>query len=280
MARTIAEIQADMITAKEAESSLSGLTSTSVTAVWRMLFYICAVAIKVTEDLFDVLESDVESRREEIPVGVLKWYASESLVYQFGDSLVFSGGRLDYLVVDSEKYVVDLAAADLVNGVIIIKVAKLTSGVAEPLSASELAGFTQYWLEKRFAGESIQIISQNPDLLKAAYRITYDPQLITNAGESLLTPGTYPVEDAISDFLQTFQENNFAGTMQVMELTDAIQAASGVVNAVATNIEGKPDGGSYSDILATNSQIYSSTAGYMKIDPAFPLSGSLNYVLN
>lgn len=280
MARTIAEIKADMVTAKEADSTLSGLTSTSSMSVWGAILYICAVGIKVIEDLFDVLKSDVESRREEIPVGVLKWYASESLVYQYGDSLVFENGRLDYTEIDENKYVVDLAAADIENGVILIKVAKITSGIAEPLSASELTGFIQYWVEKRFAGESITVISQNPDLLKASYRITYNPELLSSSGESLLNPGTYPVEAAISAFLQTFQEDNFNGKMQVMKLTDAIQDVDGVKNTVATSIEAKPDGGTYSDVLAIDDQTYTTRAGYMQIDPAFPLSSTLTYVLN
>jgi hypothetical protein len=173
--------------------------------------------------------------------------------------------------------VVDLAAADIVNGILIIKAAKLNAGVAEPLSASELAGFTQYWLEKRFAGTSISIISQNPDLLKAEYLITYDPQVLSPTGESLTDPGTFPVEDAITEFLQSFQSVNFNGVMQVMKLTDAIQTATGVTNAVANNIEGKNDGGTYIDILAVADETYTAQAGYMKIDPAFPLSTTLTY---
>jgi hypothetical protein len=278
MARTIAEIQQAMIDAKNAEAGLAGLTSTSQTAIWNLMFYICAVAIKVIEDLFVVLTDAVEARRLQIPVGVLRWYASESLVYQFGDTLVFADGRLDYAVVDSTKFIVDLAAADIVNGIVVIKAAKIVSGVAEPLSAPELSGFGQYWLEKRFAGTSITIISQNPDLLKALYTITYDPQVLATDGESLSTPGTYPVDDAINSFLQTFQSDAFAGTMQVMKLTDAIQTAAGVLNAVANTVEGKPDGGVYIDILAVVDQTYLATAGYMKIDPAFPLSTTLTYI--
>lgn len=292
MTRTIAEIQQEMITAKEAESSLSGLTSTSQTAIWNLIFYICAVSIKVTEDLYDVLEADVEERRLEIPVGVLKWYAAESLLFQYGDSLEFTntfvdengdtqvliGNILTYNPVVPDNRVVDLAAADIVNGIVVIKAAKVTSGVAEPLSAPELSAFTAYWTEKRFAGTSISIISTNPDLLKAEYTITYDPQILDTDGSLLSDAVTFPVEDAIDAFLQTFQSDNFAGTMQVMKLTDAIQAASGVLNTVADNIEGKPDGGSYIDVLALTEQVYTANAGYMKIDPAFPLSTTLTYL--
>lgn len=292
MARTIAEIQADMVTAKEAESGLDGLTSTSSVSIWNLIFYECAAAIKFIEDLFVVQTEDVEERRLEIPVGVLKWYAAESLLYQYGDSLEFTntfvdddgdtqtliGNILTYNPVDSDNRVVDLAAADMVNGILVIKAAKLTGSVAGPLSAPELAGFTTYWTEKRFAGTSISIISNDPDLLKCEYTIEYNPQLIDSTGESLANPGTYPVEDAIDEFLQTFQSDNFAGEMQVIKLTDAIQAATGVLNAVPTNIEGKPDGGTYVDILAVTLQTYTANAGYMAIDPAFPLSGTLTYI--
>jgi hypothetical protein len=291
MARTIAEIKAAMVTAKEAESGLAGLTSTSQTAIWDLLFFICAVAIKVIEDLFVVQTENIEERRLEIPVGVLKWYAAESLLYQFGDALVWTdtfvdddgdtqvliGNILTYNPVDSDNRIVDLSAADIINGIIVIKVAKITASVAGPLSAPELAGFTTYWTEKRFAGDSISIISNDPDLLKCEYTIEYDPQLLAADGSLLSTPATFPVEDAVDAFLQTFQADDFAGDMVVMKLTDAIQAATGVKNAVATNIEGKPDGGSYLDVLATTLQTYTANAGYMLIDPAFPLSGTLTY---
>jgi len=280
MARTIAEIQADMITAKESEAGLSGLTSTSIVSIWRLIFYVCAVAIRVIEDLFDVLEDNVEARRLEIPVGVKRWYASESLVYQFGDTLEFADGRLDYAIIDDTKYVVDLSAVDIVNGVTVIKVAKVTAGVAGPLSATELAGFTQYWIEKRFAGTTISIISQDADLLKAYYTVTRDSQVLASDGSLLTDPASFPVEDAINSFLQTFQAENFDGTLQVMSLTDAIQGAVGVTNVVATAIEAKPyNSATYQNVLSISQQKYVATAGYSKIDPLFPLSTTINYVV-
>jgi len=291
MARTIAEIQQTMIDAKSAESGLSGITSTSITAIWRLLFYICSVAIKVIEDLFDVHTEEIESRKLELPVGVLKWYAAESLLYQYGDVLVFTdeyidedgdtvtliGKNLVYNPVTPANRVVDLSAADIINGVLVIKVAKITASVAEPLSALELSGFTQYWVEKRIAGTSISIISSDPDLLRAEYLITRDPQILSSTGESLSVPGTYPVEDAIATFLQTFQGDNFAGSMKVMKLTSAIEATNGVLNAVANVIEAKPNAGTYSNILSIAQQEYIATAGYMQIDPVYPLSSTLTY---
>jgi len=291
MARTIAQIKQSMIDQKNAEAGLSGVTSTSSAAFWNLIFYICAVAIKVIEDLYDVLRSDVEERKLEIPTGVLKWYAAESLNFQYGDQLVFrntytdengilitlKGKSIVYPVIDLDKRIIELAAADEAGGLITIKVAKITSGVAEPLSATELSTFEDYWKSKRFAGTPIIFKSDNPDLIKLYYTITYDPELLDNTGTLISDGATKPVEDAVNNFLQTFQTENFNGTMQVMKLTSAIAAATGVINAVATAVEAKPNGGAYTDILLTTSQSYSSIAGYMKADPSFLLSSTITY---
>ena len=259
--------------------------------LWK-IFFICAVGIKVIEDLYDVLEADVEARKLEIPTGILKWYASESLVFQYGDSLVFQdsytdednvlvelqGKALVYPVVDLDKRIVDLAAADETSGLVTIKVAQVVSGVAEKLSAAELSAFEDYWKEKRFAGTPISFISNDPDLIKAEYTVSYDPEILDSSGVLISDGVTKPVEVAIDAFLQEFQSENFNGTMQVVKLTNSILDATGVINPVATNIEAKPSGGTYTDVLATSTQTYSSTAGYMSVDPLFPLSTTITYI--
>lgn len=281
MARTIAEIQAEMITAKEADSNLDGLTSTSLTAIWNLIFFICAASIAFFESLFDIFKEDIETRADEIPTGTLPWYSATSLLFQYGDSLSLVDGNVDYAVVDTDKQIVKLAKASVNNGLITIKAAALDGGGnAIPLTAPEKTAFDDYWLKRRFGGEAVQTISQDPDLLKALYTIKVNASVLDPTdGESLLTPGTYPVSDAIDAFLQGFQSDEFAGDMQVMKLTDAIQAVSGVLNAVADIIEARPDGGSFADILILSDQTYTAVAGYMAIDPAFPLSTTLTYTV-
>lgn len=279
MARTIDEIKQDMVANKEAEPTLSGLTSTSKVSKWGAIFYICAVAVKYIEDLFDLLKSDVEARRAEIPVGTTPWYGSESLLYQFGDELIFSNGFVGYEEIDEDKQVIDIAASDIINNVIVIKVAKLNNGIAEPLATDELNGFKEYWKNKRFAGESISIISANPDQLRLTYRVKVDTQILSVTGQSNLD-GSYPVEDAINTHLQNFQiQENFNGLLRVMKLTDAIQAVNGVINVVAVSVEGRLNGGTYTDILQDPNQEYRANAGYMRIDPAYPLNTSITYVV-
>lgn len=281
MARTISEIKAEMIKAKESNPNLSGLTSTSATAIWSLIFYVAAASIAIFESLFDLFKSDITTRSKEIPTGTLQWYASESLKYQQGDALQLIDGTIDYPNIDADKQIIKLASANEANGLVVIKVASLNgSGDAIPLTTAERQGFEAYWISKRFAGTAISVISQEADLLKAYYRIKVNQSIINpQNGESTTESNVFPIEAAINNFLKTFQGENFAGDMQVMRLTDAIQSVDGVVNVVANQIEAKPYTGNYTDVLSNVDQTYTSAAGHIKIDPSFPLSSTINYTV-
>lgn len=291
MARTVETILNEMLTAKAADPNLAGLTSTSQASVWRLLFHTYAASIMVHETEWDLLQDYIDFVASVAPQANARWYAEETKKWQNGDTLVFqefdytdAAGvtrtvwRYDYAVIDTTKQIAELAAATNVDGLIEIKAAKVVGGTAQKLSAGEKTALEAYWLKKRFAGTPIVVISDDPDEAHIEYRITYDPLIMDSSGESLASPGTFPVEDAINSFLRTFSGENFAADFQVMKLTSAIEATSGVINAVAEVVECKPTGGSYSDILAVSNQTYVTAAGYMKIDAAFPLSSNLTYV--
>jgi len=281
MSRTLAVIRAAMDTAKAGYTSLASLTSTSSTAIWKNIFDVIASSIKTHEDLWDVAKAELDERAAEIEPGITQWYAATSLEFQYGYDLIFdrTTKQLGYSVEDTDAQIVELAAADVESGQTTIRAAKLTAGVAEKLSALELAAFTEYWVQRRFSGTAINIISVDPDLMKCYLTVTYNPLLLDNTGTLLSDGATKPVEDAIDTFLQEFQAENFAGDMQVMKLIDAVQAAVGVENVVATDIQAKKDGGTYVDVLALASQTYSSYAGYLKIDTGFPLSTTITYTV-
>lgn len=264
MARTVEAIKAEMVAAKNANSDLAGLTSTSQTAIWNLIFFICAVAINAMESLFDAFKSEVEARAAQIPTGTLKWYEYESKNFQYGDTLVFQDGAVKYATIDTTKQIVSLSAANITNGNIFIRVAKVVSGVAQKLSTSELSAFNSYWVEKRYAGAAITIISSDPDLVNISYRIRINAQLLNADGSKVGSPTVFPVNDAIASFLQTFQADSFGSEMKIMKLTDAIQSVDGVLNAVPVTVEAKKfDGATYTSVLAAQDQNYISYAGYM-----------------
>jgi len=279
MSRTFAVIRAAMDTAKATYTSLAELTSTSATSIWNSIFDVMSLSIKTHEDLWDIAKDEIEERGAEIQPGILPWYAAESLEFQYGYDLVFNRTTklIGYEVIDTTSQIVNLAASDLINGQVTIRVAQVVSGVAEKLDAAELTSFTEYWVKKRIAGTAISIISDDPDLMKCYLSVKYNPLILDNTGTLISDGVTKPIEDAIDEFLQSFQADNFAGDMRVMKLIDAVQSATGVINVYASAIEAKKDGGTYEDVLAKAEQTYSSYAGYLKIDTGFPLSTTITY---
>ena len=278
-ARTIEEIETAMLADKAARTELNPLTSASKAAIWRNIIFLYATATHSEELIMERFQADIEDRADEIISGTLKWYAFESKVFQFGDSLSFIDGNVTYAVIDDTKFIIDLAASDVISGVVVIKVAKLDSfGVAEPLTAPEKSAFEDYWQEKRFAGTALSVVSQDGDLTKVTYRVGVDATVLNPAnGESLTQTAVFPVEDAIVAFLQGFQAENFNSKLLIGKLTDAIQAVSGVLNAIPLSVEAKPTGGTFTEIVGTLNEEYTAAAGWMQIDPAFPLSGTLTY---
>jgi hypothetical protein len=272
-----------MILEKEESPYLTGLTSNSRVAVWRLLFYICAVAVKVVEDLYSLHVAEVEKAGLEAIAGTLAWYAAQTLLYQFGDELSYDAesGNFGYEIIDPDKRVVKLATAqDDSTGRVFIKAAKIDTGtgIPEPLSVNELAGLTGYWNQKKFAGTTMVVTSDLPDLAHIAYRIIYDPNILNQDGELLLDTAIKPVEDAINQFFVDFGIQNFAGIFQIVDITDYIQDVQGIINTAPTIIDmTKNDGSGFINVLATQDNRYESVAGYIIVDPLYPLTGQIIY---
>ena len=268
--RTIKEIEDAMLVDKASRPELNTLDSTSQVSIWRNLIFSFAAASHLNEVSMEDFQEQVEIRALEIPTGTDRWYASESLEFQLGDTLEFIDGNVVYALEDDDKKIITLASADKENGFLVIKVAKLdVAGNAIPITPTEMISFKEYWSQKKFACTPLAFVSQVSDKAIIDYRIGVNATVInpTN-GESLLTPGTFPVQDAINNFLETFQSENFSSIFRVMRLTDAIQAVSGVENAVAEDVQMKPDGGVYTDVLANTNEEYSAQAGYIAVSSA------------
>jgi hypothetical protein len=279
--RTLAEIEEAMLADKAGRPALDAITTTSGASVFLNLIRSIAASVNLHENAFAGFTAEMETRAAQLQIGVPQWYAAESLVFQLGDSLTIIGGEVTYDVIDESKQIVKLAAADKENGFLILKVAKLdTGGNAVPLSSVELAAFSEYWSQKKFACVPIDFISQDGDIARISYRVGVDATVINPANGTLLADGTTkPVEVAITNFLQTFQAENFNSVMRIVDLTDAIQTVSGVVNPVPISILVKPFDGVFSEVIDTLNDEYTARSGYILIDSTvgFTLSDTLTY---
>lgn len=285
MARSIQEIYNDMVTEKQSMSSLNDLqpsvdsaqtfltdvTTPSKVARWRAIFFNVAVAIFSLEKLFDLHKEWIEQRALEIETGTLPWYKSKSLEFQYGDSIVWNGKNYQYATVNEGAKIVKLCSVREVGSSVLLKVAKLSGTTAQELTPTERLAFQYYINQVKFAGVKVIIVSRPADLIKLQYKVYYNPLILTSTGESISNPGTFPVRDAINEYLLRMP---FDGILSITGLTDAIQKAVGVINPVHISSQAKFGALPYQTI----NDYYQADAGHMIVDPMFPLSSSITYI--
>lgn len=278
MSRSIKAIFDSMITEKETFSSLDtlvpkpdtaqtfldDLTTGSKVAIWRLFLWVIAVAIFTHESLFDQHVIDVEARAKEIIPGVLRYYVVEAKKFQNGDALTFDGSKFVYLDTTSAaavaKQIISQASAIEANQIVTLKVAKTVATVLQKLTTAEKTSFEAYLDQYKIAGTKTLVITDDADFIKIAYTIEYDPQVIDSTGLLISDGTTKPIQVAIDAYIEWLPFDNI---FRVLDLTDAVQAAQGVVNAVCDVAEATHGALAYTLILDDIEQDYLPNAGYL-----------------
>lgn len=231
MARTIQTIQAEIIAAVQADATLGALlTSTSVTAVWRLWTYVVASAIWALEVIFDLFKADITNLVAQGKAHTLRWYQSKALAYQHGGTLAAGSDLYDNSVLTPDQVaaqkIVAQAAATESNDILVVKVAREVSGELQPLDAGQIAGITAYMIEVKDAGVKMILRSVPADHLRLEVDVYYDATILNSAGARLDGAASTPVQDAAKAFLRTLP---FDGMFVKAHLTDAMQAVGGVI---------------------------------------------------
>lgn len=134
------------------------------------------------------------------------------------------------------------------------------------------SAFQAYIKQMKPPGVKMAVVSRPADTLKIYYTVYIDPLVLNINGEMLSNTSVKPVESTITAFIQSLP---FDGVFEVTKLTDAIQQTVGVRNPVFQSGEVKYGTLPYQSI----SDFYVPNAGYLAIDPAFPLSVTIQYVI-
>lgn len=277
MARDLKAIYDAIATEKNAQAELNGLqpaidtsqslltdiTTGSKVAIWRLWAWITAVAIWAHEKQWDVFKASVDAVAASAVPGTPKWYRDQALKFQYGYQLQWLDNTFSYDTIDEAAKIIKRAAVIEAGGQVRVKVAKLSGSNPVPLSSAELTAFTAYMKQIRFAGTNLAATSGNADLLKIGYTVYYDPLIAEATVKSA-------VEAAINSHISNLE---FNGKLILTKLTDAIQEVTGVINPVLTLAQAKFGGNPYASIVNE----YQSDAGYITIDPAFPLSTQITY---
>lgn len=271
--RTISVIYDEIIAEKEAQTALnalqpaiddaqtllSDLTSTSKVAIWRLWAWITAVAINIHENIFALFEQEINARAAAVPTGTPIWYYETGLLFQYGDALTWNGAQYVYATITPANRVVDLLAVVDLGFQVRFKAAKFVAGVPTALSGAELSAFEGYILKIKFAGTATSVTSGPADDLKLDYFIKYDPLVLAPDGSLLENPAIFPVIDAINNYSSGLP---FNGRLSLMQLTDAVQNASGVLDVTLNSAFAKFGALPYTPI----NKEYIPDAGYLTLD--------------
>lgn len=284
MARTIAEIYAEIVDYKDSQNVLhqlapnsdreqillSDLNSTSKVAIWRLWAYITAVAMYTHEVLWDIFKKEIEDKAASMQTGTARWYRDQILNWQHGDTLAYDEqtGRYVYTVVNPDNRLVSQAAVtEDVTGVVRIKVAKDDNNTLVALEATEVQSLTAYVKKIRFAGTLIAIVSGNGDILRVAGKVYFDAIRVQ---ADVMTE----VEAAINQYVGALP---FNGRFSIITLIDCIQAVEGVNDVVLSSVRSKIGEAA---LYETIDRIHVPSFGYYRIDDSTgnTLTDTIEYI--
>lgn len=269
MARSIDTIANSIIAAKEADANLTGLSSTSRTAIWLLWVYIFAAAINMLEQLQDVYQAVIEAVADTAIPGTPKWVQDRTFRFQDDPTgatpqvlEINSDLELVYpTVIDEFKVVTRCSVSTGASKLVSIKVAKdtsVTDSTPIQLSASQKTSLEGYWALIGFAGITYAVINKVSDKISITATIFYQGQYASTIRDD--------VELALNNYLAGIP---FDGKVRVSQIEDTIQAVTGVNDYKIDQIKARDNDTAYASgvnvfdlTTGVNLITYSSQAGY------------------
>jgi hypothetical protein len=280
------QLKPDSTVTENMAALMAQLTSTSKVAIWRLWVWIVAAHSWVIDSLLDKHKADVQYIADTAQYGGDAWWYDRALEFQLDDTVQVltdaSGKKYSgYSTVKPDtdpSRIIKLCAVVSKDGVTIIKVATLTGGAPSPIGSS-LSAFNTYIKTIQPSGVKVKGYSVAADLVKYTIDLEYDSLLP-------LADVKAAVESAIVDYHSNLVYN---GVLYLSKLGDAIQQTKITVDGGLSTerkvlcikdfkintAEGKS---STATTYATINRTYATDSGYVIIDPAFPLSTTINYI--
>jgi hypothetical protein len=226
MARTVAQIKQSMLDAKNADPTLSALTSTSQTAKWNLYYFIVASCIAIFEQLQDLFKTELEAIASTAAPSTPQWTRNKVLKYQKGDvaQLNTTTFTVEYPTINTANQILTRCAVITApNRTVLIKVAKSDPPV--PVSVGELAELQSYIETFNPAGIAFTLINENSDKMEVAATIYYNGQYSAVISTNVVA--------ALNNYMATLP---FNGVISTQAVVDAIQAVDGVNSVSLTRI--------------------------------------------
>lgn len=282
MARTVDQIQQQIIDTKVATTELVGLNSTSKRAIWRLWTRIFATATSYLEQLMDALKVAIDLAISKAAPATPAWIQDKVFKFQYDSTnpqiIQLINTVPQYVTVNTALCIITRCSVTTnLNNVVLVKVAK--SDPPEALDSLQLASLQGYLNTIGAAGVTYLAVSSNPDKLYVQADIYF------NGGYGAVIQTT--VIAAINNYLAIFSLNQFNGSMLISDLEAAIKSVPGVIDVVLSNVRARKD----SDLFAAGtdlvlnqqviSRLWPTVAGYIVEEDTSgqTFADSLNFIV-
>lgn len=226
MAKTVAQIQADMDSAQSLIPALAPLTSMSSSAIYTNFKALVALAHSLLYKAWDLMKDELNSIAAGQIIGTRQWYINIALAYNSGSHVQ--------------------RASCVENGTkVILKVAKQASGVTSQLSTSELNDIKNEIKAKKVAGTDIDVVSQTADLVSLTISVKYTGVSATVQAAVIAAIKAYLQNLAFdSDLSKSLLENEMLQVLGVLDASvDIMSVDYGIGYQVITSNTTPPDAG-------------------------------------
>jgi hypothetical protein len=227
------------LSASDIESGFDALFSK--VSVENLLFYAVASVIYLFEVILDAFQSEVQTTVTAAYIANKAWWHTQAMSFQKGYALLMNATTFvfAYATIDTTAQIIQRCAVReslLSTGVCKLQlyVATETNGNIAPLSDSDITLFTAYANQIKPAGVLIDVITGAADVVDLGITIDFDPLLLDSTGRSILN-GNYPVIDAINNFINTLNNVDFGGNLNISKLINTMLAVDGVADVEVTS---------------------------------------------
>lgn len=262
MARTVAEIQKQMLDAVAADPLLSvSLTSTSKRAIYVLWTFIVSVSISIFEQIIDIFTAAVEATVAAGAPSTNAWLQAQAFKFQYSATTAQVIQLINfapvYPVVDPTLRIVTRASvtSSLANNVT-IKVAK--GDPPQALAVGEVAALQSYFNLIATEGITYVVRSSDPDRLYINATIFFSGLYSSVIQANVIT--------AITNYLATLP---FNGNVKISDIELAIRNVVGVTDVILENIKARDSLtllASATDLVlanATIARLWPTQAGYI-----------------
>jgi hypothetical protein len=279
MARTVKEIYDAYLSEKQqmgaltmlepnidnSQALLSDLTTKSKVSEWRLWIWVCAVATRVLEELWDLFKKEVNEIVSKSAYGTPAWFQQKVFEWQWGDNVVFVNNFPGFNPIDETKQIAKFCSIVEVNdGTVLIKTAQGTIDNVVPLTSGQLINLNAYIRKIKPVGIRTQVVSQVGDKIKINGKVYFDAIVKVDDLKPL-------VIKSIKEFLQTMP---FDGILIKNKLIDAVQSVNGVRDFELNELSVEVGTLGLVEIKRT----YRAFAGYFVEHPNYLLDNNLDFI--